>query len=76
MEKKRQDKTTKDGIAFIAKHLAVLDQAKTVIMVGFFPRLKQNIPNELTEKTKSFCNITEYIKRHEHGRNLGNNESL
>ena len=38
LERKRQDKTTKDGIAFIAKHLAVLDQAKTLVMVGFFPR--------------------------------------
>ena len=40
LEKKRQDKTTKDEIAFIAKHLAVLDQAKTFVMVGFFLCLK------------------------------------
>ena len=76
MERKRQDKTTKDGIAFIAKHLAVLDQARTVIMVGFFPRLKQIVSNELKKKTKTFCIIAEHIKKHEHRKNLGNNEGL
>ena len=76
LSKKRQDKTPKDGIAFIAKHLAVLDQAKTVIMVGFFPRLKQITSDKLKQKTKTFCIIAEHIKKHEHGKNLGNNEWL
>ena len=74
LSKKRQDKTPKDGIAFIAKHLAVLDQAKTVIMVGFFPRLKQITSNELKQKTKTFCIIAGHITKHERGKNLGNNE--
>ena len=42
--KKKQDKTTKDGIAFIVKHMAVFDQAKTIITVGFFPCLKKTCP--------------------------------
>ena len=76
LEKKKQDKTGKDGIAFIAKHLAVLDQAKTIIMVGFFPRLKQITSNKLRQKTKTFCIIANHIKKHERGKNLGNNEWL
>ena len=55
--------------------MAVFDQAKTVITVGFFPRLKQNIPPELTEKTKTFCKIAKYIKKYEQGTDLRNKES-
>ena len=55
--KKKQDKTTKDGIAFIIKHMAVFDQAKTVITVGFFPRLKQNIPSGLQRKQGHFARL-------------------
>ena len=73
--KKKQDKTTKDGIAFIIKHMAVFDQAKTVIMVGFFPRLKQNMSSELTEKTRTFCKIANYIKKYENGTDLRTEES-
>ena len=73
--KKKQDKTTKDGIAFIVKHMAVFDQAKTVITVGFFPRLKENIPPELTDKTKTFGKIAKYIKKNEQGMDLRNEES-
>ena len=36
-ETKRQDKTTQDGIAFIARNLAILDYMKTINRVGFFP---------------------------------------
>ena len=76
LEKKRQDKTTKDWIAFIAKHLAVLDQAKTIIMVGFFPRLKQIASDDLRQKTKTFRIIARHIEKHDIGKNLGNDEWL
>ena len=36
LKEKRQDKTQKDKIAFIVKNLAVLDQTKTIVTVGFF----------------------------------------
>ena len=74
-ELKRQDKTTQDGIAFIARNLAVYDYMKTINRVGFFPTLRETIPDGMSEKTISFRALAEHLLRHRDGRDLGADES-